>query len=154
MIDPRSSSVLSAASVGELEQIYREAPMARPPVGWFRGKFLRWLPTPGARRLSVRLADGLLFQTLPFGVDFDRRLWWFVRPPLGVGRFEVSAGPSRWRDTETLRLRYHSSRLPRPVRALLYDEVKPLSDHVCLGLGGLDAGPGEGDHFYFLLTRD
>jgi hypothetical protein len=101
----------------------------------------------------VRAVDWLLFDAPPFGIDFDTRCWWFGRPRLQAGRFRASPGPSRWRDTPTLRLEYDVSRLPRPVRALLYDEVKPLDGERCLGLGGIDADAGEGDHFFFSLER-
>lgn len=58
--------------------------------------------------------------------------------------------PSRWRDTQTLQLHYDLTRLP--FRGQLYDEVKPLSETLCLGLGGLNRQPEkEGDLFFFLL---
>jgi hypothetical protein len=146
-------SELDGASLESLERIYRETPLGPPPSGSYRGRFLCWLPTPGARRWHVRLMDGILFVPSRFGVDFDRNLWWFVTPRVALGRFEVTPGPSRWRETDTFRLTYGVSKLPRPVRGMLYDEVKPLSDGVCLGLGGVDAETGEGDHFYFVLER-
>ena len=31
--------------------------------------------------------------------------------------------------------------------------VKPLSADLCLGLGGINAERGEGDHFFFALYR-
>ena len=142
---------LSGASVERLEQIYRDAPVGPPPSGSWRGQWLTWLDTPGAKVWHVRLMDGILFERTRFGIDFDRRLWWFITPQLAAGRFEVSPGRSRWRDTETLRLEYGVSRLP--IRGYLYDEVKPLSHELCLGLGGINAGPGEGDHFFFSLVR-
>jgi hypothetical protein len=36
---------------------------------------------------------------------------------------------------------------------MLYDEVKPLSADLLLGLGGVNAETGEGDHFFFTLER-
>jgi hypothetical protein len=36
---------------------------------------------------------------------------------------------------------------------MLYDEVKPLSRDACLGIGGVNAGRGAGDHFFFVLER-
>ena len=38
-------------------------------------------------------------------------------------------------------------------RALLYDEVKPLSDRLCLGIGGLDLTGEPGEMFFFGLER-
>jgi hypothetical protein len=93
------------------------------------------------------------FVRLPFGIDFDRRRWFFVDPRLLVGRFATECGPSRWRDTDSVRLTYHGSRLPRIIRSSLYDEVKPLSDELCLGMGGINADRGTGDHFFFALRR-
>lgn len=90
---------------------------------------------------------------MPFGIDFDARRWWFLHPRLAVGRFELCQERSRWRDTDALTLRYHPSRLPGPLRDVLYDEVKPLGDDLLLGLGGLNWEVGRGDHFYFALTR-
>jgi hypothetical protein len=136
-----------------LESLYNDTPRGPAPRGLFRGRKLAWVDGGGARRAHVRLVDGLLFGALRFGIDFDRRLWWFVRPSLALGRFELDAGPSRWRDTDTFQLHYQASRLPAPVRTLLYDEVKPLGDDLCLGLGGINAPLGEGDHFFFALTR-
>jgi hypothetical protein len=140
---------LSEMALGELEGLYRDAPVGPPPSGLYRGRVLRWLETPAARRW--RPLDAVLFEKTRFGVDFDRRLWWFIQPKLALGRFVVSYGPSRWRPTDTFRLEYAPSRLP--VRALLYDEVKPLEADLCLGIGGLNADRGEGEHFFFSLTR-
>jgi hypothetical protein len=143
---------LAGLSLEELERTYREAPLGPAPEGNYRGRFLRWLPTRGARKLHVRIIDGILFERTTFGVDFDRRLWWFIRPELAAGRFSESLGASRWRNCETYRLDYEVSRLP--LRGILYDEVKPLAPDVCLGLGGINAPRGEGDHFFFSLTRE
>ena len=140
---------LVTASLEELERTYREAPLGPPPSGLYQGTFLYWLPP--SKKWHVRLMDTILFERTRFGVDFDRRLWWFVRPALAAGRFEMSEGPSRWRRADTYRLEYGVSLLP--VRGMLYDEVKPLGDGVCLGLGGVNAPAGEGDHFCFALTR-
>jgi hypothetical protein len=161
---------LRRASLDELERLYRESPVGPAPSGLYRGELLRWLDTRGARRPSVRAADRTsnlggraaevrlatlvewaLFEAPRWGVDFARRRWWFVRPALAAGRFTATYGPSRWRETDTFRLEYGESRLP--VRALLYDEVKPLGADLCLGIGGLNAERGEGDHFFFALYR-
>jgi hypothetical protein len=144
---------LENAGIDGLERIYREAPVGPLPIGNFRGRFLGWLDTPGSKRWHVRAADWLLFEKPRFGVDFDRRVWWFVKPSLAAGRFEVSHGPSRWRPCDTLRLTYETSRLPAAIRNLLYDEVKPLGADLLLGLGGTNFDTGEGDHFFFSLSR-
>ncbi len=143
---------LEKLTLDELEALYREAPLGPLPAGCFSGRMLHMLGTPGARRPLVRAVDWLLFDAPRYGIDFERRRWWFLHPRLAAGHFEVTRGRSRWRETETLRLTYQRSRLPRPIRALLYDEVKPLSPSLCLGLGGIDAERGEGDHFFFALT--
>jgi len=140
-------------SPSELEAQYRTAPLGPLPRGCYAGRFLTWIDSRGARRWSVRTLDSLLFRSVRFGVDFDRRLWWFGAPRLGAGRFELSQGASRWRETETLRLTYGGSRLPRPLRSYLYDEVKSLDADRCLGIGGVDRETGEGDHFFFSLDR-
>lgn len=133
-----------------LEQRYRE-PLGPTPTGCFGGRHLGFLDTRGARRLDVRAFDTALFVWPRWGIDFDRRLWWFVDPRLRIGRFRVDRGPSRWRDAEVLQLHYDVSRLP--IAGLLYDEVKPLADGRVLGIGGTNHERGRGDHFWFELTR-
>jgi hypothetical protein len=142
---------LKAASLVELEAIYRDAPLGPPPEGLHRGRVLRLLPTLEGRPLLGAI-DRLLFQLTPFGVDFDRRLWWFLHPRLAAGRFDATLDRSRWRPAETYRLTYRPSWLP--FRGLLYDEIKPLDRHTCLGIGGVSAGAGRGDHFFFALRRE
>ena len=143
-------SELRSSPLASLEALYRDAPLAPAPSGCFRGHVLA--------RVDNRLARGLLgdamvgpFEWLPFGIDFARSAWFFVHPSLRLGKFRAEAGPSRWRDTEVLRLTYAESRLPPPVHGLLYDELKPLSETLCLGLGGINTGPGKGDLFFFAL---
>lgn len=139
------------ADLATLERVYATSPLAAAPRGVWRGRYLRTLRTPGARRPEVRLLDYLLFERTPFGIDFDVRRWWFWLPLARIGRFEISEGPSRWRDCQALRLTYGASRLPGPVRDQLYDEVRPLAPDLCLGLGGLNRDVDQGDHFFFLL---
>lgn len=123
------------------------------PKGVFRGRHLSWLDTPAARDPILRPVEDLFFARLPWWLDFDRQQWfWFARA-LGVGHFHPSVGPSRWRDTETLRLLYDDRRLPGFVNAWLYDEVKPLGDELCLGLGGISGPRDRGDQFFFALER-
>jgi hypothetical protein len=140
---------LRHAPLDQLEKTYREAPLGPAPTGIYQGTFLYWLPP--SNNLLVRAFDTVMFERTRFGIDFDRRLWWFVTPKLAAGRFEISEGPSRWRPAETYRLEYSVSKLPG--RGLLYDEVKPLDDDVCLGMGGTNAPAGKGDHFWFALHR-
>jgi hypothetical protein len=143
---------LAQCSVAELEELYVAPRPVAVPSGRFRGVHLAWLDTPGARHPVIRPLQHLGFRLLPFGVDFIRHRWFFFHPTLGIGRFVAEVGRSRWRDTETVRLHYEVSRLPGPVRAVLYDEVKRLSPSLCLGIGGINAPRGQGDHFFFALV--
>jgi hypothetical protein len=156
MEDRRGASLslarLAQCSVAELEALYVEPRPVSVPSGCYRGVHLAWLDTPGARPTVIRPLQHLGFRLLPFGVDFIRHRWFFFHPTLGIGRFVAEAGRSRWRDTETVRLHYEVSRLPGPVRAVLYDEVKVLSPSLCLGIGGINAARGRGDHFFFALV--
>lgn len=149
------TSALRAMNLAELEETYRAGDELPVPRGRFRGEVLLRLDNEGARHPLWRALEVLMFEVAPFGVDFDARRWFFAgQPRLAIGGFEPRPGPSRWRSTTTIGLHYQSaSRLPGPIRALLYDEVKPLSDSLCLGLGGINAERGKGDHFFFLLER-
>ena len=138
-------------SVAELEALYTEPRPVSVPAGIFRGVHLAWLDTPGARHPVIRPLQHLGFRLAPWGIDFTTQRWFFFHRQLAAGRFTADVGTSRWRATETVRLRYDVSRLPGPLRALLYDEVKPLSATLCLGLGGINAPRGRGDHFFFAL---
>lgn len=137
---------LRTASLEELEKLYREAPLRPVPARVFRGEVLHRIDAPFARTKTGR-AVITPFERVPFGVDFEACAWFFVHPRLRVGRFRLEQGRSRWRDTQTQQLHYDVSRLP--FRGTLYDEVKPLSDTLCLGLGGLNREAG--DLFFFLL---
>jgi hypothetical protein len=146
-------TALASMSTDAVERLYRETPAMAAPRGVFRGVHLHRLGTRGARRLRFRAIEGFAFQLIPFGIDFEQRAWFFADPRITMGRFDARIGPSRWRPTDALCLRYDPSRLPQSVMRLLYDEVKPLSDSLCLGLGGVNAGRGDGDHFFFALER-
>lgn len=152
-MDRPTLQALRAASPAELDRLYRELPRHPGiPTGWMRGEHVGWVDAPGARRTRVRVLDTLAFRWLPWGIDWDARRWTFaLGGTLRVAHFVVEVGRSRWRDTDTLQLRYHVSRLP--IRRILYDEVKPLGPDLALGLGGTDAPVGRGDHFYFVLSR-
>ncbi|MBZ0119898.1 MAG: hypothetical protein K8H88_23115 [Sandaracinaceae bacterium] len=151
----RELRVLTAAHLDSLyERPMHERPGALEPVtGRYRGHFLRWIDNAGARKPLWRLSEGLGFGVLPFGIDFDRRLWFFFDRRVAMGRFDLRAERSRWRDTQAFCLHYEVSRLPALVRGVLYDEVKPLSQGWLLGIGGVNAERGLGDHFYFALRR-
>ena len=142
---------LLQCTLAELETLYAAPRPVWVPAGIFRGSHLAWLDTPGARHPVIRPLQHLGFRLTPFGIDFTTHRWFFFHPHLAGGRFTADVGASRWRDTDTVRLRYDVSRLPDPLRALLYDEVKPLSSTLCLGLGGINATRGRGDHFFFAL---
>lgn len=137
-------------TLAELEALYASAPLLPLPRGRFDGRYLAQLQSPGARAWTARVIDTVAFGWTPFGVDLDTRRWYFFHPRLKAGHFRVVPGPSRWRDTEALQLHYDVSRTP--LRALLYDELKPLADGRILGLGGVDRERGLGEHFFFLLT--
>lgn len=145
--------ILRQASLADLERLYATPGPAEVPAGRFRGAVLGAVDSAGARRPENRLMVWLGFSLPRFGVDFDYRAWWFHHPRLRVGAFAPHTGPSRWRDTDTVQLHYHPSRLPWPVKPLLYDEVKPLGPDLCLGLGGINRDRGEGELFYFSLSR-
>jgi hypothetical protein len=146
-------SDLKRSSVAELEEIFASDDPFAIPDGRYRGIHLVRLDNRGAREPRTRWAQYVGFELTPFGIDFDDRRWYFFHPRLRAGKFQARIGPSRWRPTEAVTLHYDPSRLPTPLRNILYDEVKPLTDRLCLGLGGLNAGRGEGDHFFFALER-
>jgi hypothetical protein len=141
---------LRESSLDALEAIYREAPIGPRPRGRFRGHALLRVDSRLARS-SLGSLILLPFEHAPFGIDFRRANWFFVHDRMRIGQFRVEQGRSRWRDAEVLRLEYDVSRLPRPIRRFLYDEVKPLTETLCLGLGGIRAGHGKGDLFFFAL---
>jgi len=148
-------AAVRALDLTGLERLFTDVRFGPRPSGVYRGTQLALLETAGARKPLWRIVDRVAFGLLPFGVDFQRNLWWFGHPRLAAGRFRLSPAPvhSRWRETEVLALEYDVSRLPRRVRDGLYDEVKPITERLCLGLGGLNREVGEGDHFFFALER-
>ncbi len=141
-------------SLAQLEELYCEPTSSlEVPTVAFEGLHLAWLDTPEARHPLLRPIIYLGFAAAPFCVDFERSCWSFLGRRLKMGRFEARIGPSRWRKTDTICLHYEASRLPGPIKGLLYDEVKPLSDSLCLGLGGINKSEGRGECFYFALSR-
>ncbi len=135
--------------VEDLERLYA-GPLGESPGGVTVGRFVRFLDTAGGRDVRNRATHTVLFRWPRWGVDFERRLWWFVHPRAAAGRFRVTVGASRWRDAEVLRLDYDVSRVGW-IRRNLYDEVKPLPDGRVIGIGGVNAERGRGDHFWFEL---
>ena len=160
-----SLAELEKLNNAELDDVYAQARSLVAPLGLFHGKHLGWLDTPFGRSPILRPVLHLAFRATPFGIDFDTRLWFFnspshrpisrsiLKPAMRMGRFETVLAPSRWRETDTVGLHYEVSSLPRPIKSLLYDEVKPLSDDLCLCLGGINAAHGGGDCFWFALSR-
>lgn len=153
---PHGLSELLTWRIEELEALYRDSPLlALPQRGTYRGVYLKRLNNPGANGRSYRWFQWAMFDLTPFGLNFHDGWgdWYFFHPALAVGKFVPRSERSRWRDTPTHTLNYESSRLPAPARRVLYDELKPLSDELMLGLGGVNAGRDQGDHFFFALQR-
>lgn len=149
-----TADALRAMDLAQLDEVYRASPCAPLPLeGVFFGTHLGWMEHPLARCRGLRLLLSTGFKWPPFGLDWGSRCWFFGHPRLQTGRFAPEPGPSRWREAETVRLSYDPSRLPAPLRALLYDEVKPLGPDLCLGIGGINAPRGRGELFYFALER-
>ena len=144
---------LGRADSNDFERLYQEGDVARVPRGIFAGRHLAWVGSADPTAPILRPVLELFFRRLVFHVDFDRSQWFWFSRSLGLGHFSASIGPSRWRDTETIRMLYDDRRLPGFVNQWLYDEVKPLSDDLCLGLGGVSGRRGEGERFFFALRR-
>ncbi len=144
---------LASMSLDDLEALWVKPIEVAPPRGVYRGQVLRRIDHATSRRPLWVWSQRIGFEWIPFGVDFDRRLWFFFTPTIAMGRFETRVNESRWRDTDMVGLHYQGSKLPRFVRRVLYDEVKPLSERWILGIGGIDADRGAGEHFFFSLER-
>lgn len=148
-----TAAELRAMSLAQLESVWTRRVELSPPRGVFRGHALSRIDHPTSRRPLWRYSERLGFVWIPFGVDFDRRLWFFFNRHIAMGRFEMAAGESRWRDTDAIRLSYGHSKLPGFVRNVLYDEVKPLSERLILGIGGINQERDAGEHFFFTLEK-
>lgn len=140
--------MLQGFSLDELEVLYKTTEAREVPKRLYSGQVLHRVEADFAH---TRTASSIMwpFVNLRFGVDFRSNRWFFVNPSFQLGHFRTELGQSRWRDTETIRLHYDVSRLP--LRAGLYDEIKPLDDKHCLGLGGINRDKGLGELFFFLL---
>lgn len=149
-----SLSTLQGMSLAELESLYEHAATREWAPGLYRGHYLVDIGAPKSRPLAKHLITEIGFRYTPFWIDHHQQKWAFFHPRLAAGHYRVSLGASRWRDTECCRMDYASSRLPQAVKTHLYDEVKPLSDELCLGIGGFNAGEGVGDYFFFALQRE
>lgn len=148
-----SWEALRSRSLDDLEALWLRPTELAPPRGRYRGRVLKRIEHPTSQRPLFRWSERIGFEWTPFGIDFDRRLWFFFTPGVALGRFEARPGPSRWRDSGAIGLHYEVSGLPMVLRRLLYDEVRPLSERWMLGLGGIQGPPGVGDHFFFALER-
>jgi hypothetical protein len=146
----RRTDALRRATPSELERLYAAPSTLAIPSGRYEGCFLQRTAGWGHAGLLVRSAVALGFSTLPFGIDFDRRVWRLAGGAVVAGRFELQPAPSRWRPTRTLAMHYEPSRLPTFVRALLYDEVKPIDEDLLLGLGCI----AQSDLFFFALGAE
>jgi len=147
---------LKQCDLSDLETLYKQpGEIAIPKSGSYKGVYLKRLDNPGASRKINRITLWAMFDLTPFGLNFypDYGDWYFFHPSLAMGRFLPSVGPSRWREAETIRLNYHTSRLPNLVRSILYDEIKPLAENILLGIGGFNAEKDKGDQFYFAIER-
>ncbi len=149
-----SLPVLKGMNTAQLEALYvKPGEIVVPDQQSFRGHTLTRLNNQGADDLAHLLPQWLLFETMPYGINFLHALgnWFFFEPRIALATFEPRIGRSRWRDTETITMNYHVSILPDPVKDLLYDEIKPIGNGLYLGIGGTNAERGRGDHFFFVL---
>ncbi len=146
-----------AKSAAELDAIFCAAGSALlPQPGSYKGTWLRRIENAGTYKPFNLVSQWLMFELTPFGITFHSDasgIWYFFNPALAAGNFVMRSENSRWRTTQCATLNYETSALPGLVRDILYDEVKVLSDRHCLGIGGFKGPAGDGDNFYFLLTR-
>jgi hypothetical protein len=144
---------LKGSRLDRLEQIYLESEPAKLGDGLHKGHFLGMLDSVDAGKPGLWLISNGGFNWTPFWIDFSKNLWCFWHPKVALGKFETTLGPSRWRETRTYQLHYGCSHLPGFVKRHLYDEVKPINETICLGIGGVNAPGNKGDLFFFALER-
>jgi len=142
---------LKVLSPDELEELYCRNSSIEIPQGCWSGRLLHWLDSPESRNRFYRPILAAMFQYSPFGIDFENRCWYFWNSRLKAGSFTAAVDQSLWRPTNTVVLRYEVSRLPGPIKRLLYDEVKPISGRLCLGMGGINLTGRPGEIFFFGL---
>jgi len=147
---------LKQCQLSELEALYQQpGESAIPTSGSYKGTYLKRLDNPSANKKINRITLWAMFDLTPFGLNFYPEYgdWYFFNPSLAMGRFSPSVGPSRWRQAETIRLNYQVSGLPKLIRSILYDEIKPISENILLGIGGFNAEKGAGEQFFFAIER-
>jgi len=130
------------------------APALAP--GDYTGTWLARIENAGKYKPFNFISQYLMFELTPFGISFrgdGSGIWYFFDPRFAAGEFVTSNTRSRWRNTDCLAMDYGQANLPGCVRDLLYDEIKVLSPQHAIGIGGFNQPTGEGDNFYFLLTR-
>lgn len=153
----RLAAQFKARSETELNDIFcASGPAKLPSPGNYAGTWLKRIENAGTYKPFNLISQWLMFEITPFGITFNADgtgIWYFFNPTLAAGNFLMQSGKSYWRDTEAVSLNYETSKLPGFVRGILYDEVKVLDDNHALGIGGFKAPPGDGDNFYFLLTK-
>jgi hypothetical protein len=146
-----------AKSLSQLETLFMQpAPLAYPVPGNYAGKWLKRIENAGTYKPFNLISQWLMFEIMPFGITFQNDntgIWYFFNPALAAGNFVMKNGASMWRDTKAVALNYETAKLPGFVRGILYDEIKPLSENHALGIGGFKGPAGDGDNFFFLLTR-
>lgn len=140
----------------ELEHLFAANDASlRLESGNYKGTWLRRIEHAGSYKPFNLVSQWLLFDVTPFGITLHADgtgIWYFFHPTIAAGEFRLTEEKSQWRSTEALTLRYDDAKLPGFVRALLYDEIKPLSNLHAIGIGGFNEPTGEGDNFFFLLT--
>ena len=147
---------LKRCDLNRLEALYKQpGEISIPESGSYKGVYLKRLDNPGANKMINRITLWAMFDLMPFGLNFYPEYgdWYFFYPSLATGRFLPSVGPSRWRQAETIRLNYHVSGLPKLIRSILYDEIKPVAEDLLLGIGGFNAEKGAGEQFFFAIER-
>ena len=147
---------LKKCDLGLLEALYKQpGEITIPKSGSYKGTYLKRLDNPGANKKINIIALWAMFDLTPFGLNFYPKYgdWYFFHPSFAMGKFTPTIGPSRWREAETIRLNYQVSGLPKPIRSILYDEIKPLEENLLLGIGGFNAEKDTGDQFFFAIEK-
>ncbi len=147
---------LKTCDLAQLEELYaRDVDITIPTSDSYKGVYLKRLSNPGADNIFNHVSQWAAFDAMSFGLNFYTGYgdWFFYHSSVAMGRFTPRIEDSRWRETKTITLNYQVSKLPKPVRNVLYDEIKPLSENIFLGIGGLNRDRDVGDHFFFAIVR-